>query len=115
MGKHFNIRNQTFQWTDSVARMMSLRVILFVSLFYGLLCQNDSDSDSNCECSDLKLRDSRTNKMIGECLTAYRGRYWCYVNENSECPDKRKSNREEGLYVSFVACKTYSQIPYALR
>merc|ERR1712189_69831 len=75
MGKHFNIRNQTFQWTDSVARMMSLRVIRFVSLFYGLLCQNDSDSDSNCECSDIKLRDSRTNKMIGECLTAYRGRY----------------------------------------
>ena len=60
---------------------------------------------SNCECSEITLLDSRTQKQIGNCITpAPNGRYYCYVSATSDCPDMRQSQRARGLYFSYEAC-----------
>merc|ERR1712236_172199 len=67
-----------------------------------------------CECETIILRDERTQQNIGNCLTSYQGRFWCYVSANSQCPDKRPSPRANGLYASYVACDLRGNrgIPY---
>merc|ERR1712212_202935 len=72
-----------------------LASLLFVGAAYG------------CDCSGTILEDAKTGLNIGECLTKYRGRYWCYVNPNSRCPDQKLSTRNGGaikLYYSYEAC-----------
>ena len=60
---------------------------------------------SNCECSEITLLDSRTQKQIGNCITpAPNGRYYCYVSATSDCPDMKQSQRARGLYFSYLAC-----------
>jgi len=64
----------------------------------------DDDYDLACDCTDAVKKDGNSGKTIGQCLTKINEKYWCYVDADSECSDKKKSAREEGLYWSFEAC-----------
>ena len=51
---------------------------------------------------------------IGNCLTSDRsGRYFCYVQATSGCPDKRSSSRSNGLFFSYQACDDEAVAPAA--
>merc|ERR1739842_216885 len=79
----------------SFTSFICLASLLFISAAYG------------CDCSGAILEDGNTGGNIGECLTQHRGEYWCYVNPNSNCPDKSLSSRSRGplkLYYSKAAC-----------
>merc|ERR1711872_625192 len=106
--------------------MQSLWIPLLFCFSYGILCQDDDDyydycdeypedypdecgdspnsDEDGCQCSDITLNDGNSGKNIGQCLTAIKGKFWCYVSESSTCSDKKKAARQEGLYYSFLAC-----------
>merc|ERR1711915_573032 len=76
---------------------------------------DDYSGDGDCECSDIFLLDKNSGKNIGNCLTAVKGKFWCYVSSTSECSDKTPSPRSSGLYYSFEACKSRVDEPFPLR
>merc|ERR1739838_748575 len=59
---------------------------------------------SNCECSDITLNDGNSGKNIGNCLTSFNGKFWCYVSSTSLCTDKKPAARAIGLFYSSKAC-----------
>merc|ERR1719385_685101 len=76
---------------------------------------DDYSGDGDCECSDIFLEDKNSGKNIGNCLTAVKGKYWCYVSSTSECSDKTPSPRSSGLFYSFEACKSRIDEPFPLK
>ena len=84
---------------------MKIQVLMFLAI---LLI--DAELVSGCQCNGLQLSDGNSGKQIGQCLTTIGGKYWCYVNSNSGCLDKRRSSRDSQLEYSFEACKSQSAI-----
>merc|ERR1711915_454298 len=60
--------------------------------------------DSNCECSDILLHDSKSDKNIGNCQTEDNGQFWCFISSTSQCEDKTPWPKSHGLFFSFKAC-----------
>merc|ERR1711878_112686 len=103
-----------------VSKRTTMKTLLFVAAFLAmaLAAPQGSNYYSNCECSDITLLDSFTQRQAGNCINPDPdGRYYCYVSATSDCPDKRQSQRANGLYASFVACNLRSLytagVPYA--
>merc|ERR1711915_663696 len=44
-------------------------------------------------------------KNIGNCLTSFKGNFWCYISSTSQCSDKKESARAPGLFYSFEGCE----------
>merc|ERR1712119_190157 len=100
-----------------VSKRTTMKTLLFVAAFLAMALAApqgsnyydyyDYDHDhSNCVCSEITLLDSRTQKPLGNCITAAprTRKYYCYVSHTSDCPDKRQSQRADGLYYSYEAC-----------
>merc|ERR1719318_1424262 len=60
---------------------------------------------TDCECVLITLMDGNSGKHIGNCLTPFKGEFWCYVTSTSSCSDKKESARANGLYFSFQGCQ----------
>jgi len=60
---------------------------------------------SSCSCNGKQFKGPG-NYPFGECITTdpKNGQYYCYVNSNTGCNDKKKSNRQANLYYSYEAC-----------
>merc|ERR1739838_698888 len=100
------------KWTLYSPKMIFPRVTIYLLLvaFPVVFSQNDYDGGddggdgSNCECSDITLNDGNSGKNIGNCLTSFNGKFWCYVSSSSPCTDKTPAARAIGLFYSFKAC-----------
>ena len=79
---------------------MKIPVLMFLAI--SLLI--DAKLVSGCQCNSLTLYDGNSRQQIGQCLTIFNNRFWCYVNPNSGCTDAQPSSRARGLFLSFNAC-----------
>merc|ERR1739844_40404 len=76
-----------------------------------LTCHTSPDTTTTipdtteCQCADITVKDGNSGKNIGNCLTQYNDKFWCYVTSTSTCEDKSISARSNGLFFSFTACK----------
>lgn len=61
----------------------------------------------NCRCNWVVRHDARKNAIVGHCQTKFRGKFWCYISDNSECRDKDQTRRKKhGMrYYSTSACQ----------
>merc|ERR1711915_145933 len=97
------------------------RMKFSLALLFVFVCCSSSfgkipfpPSNSDCRCTELTIFDKRTETHIGNCLTADRsGRFFCYVQATSGCPDKRSSSRVSGLFFSYEACEDFPVAPAA--
>merc|ERR1712215_64895 len=62
-------------------------------------------AEEDCECVDITVLDENSGKHIGNCLTQFNDKFWCYVTSTSPCSDKNDSARARGLYYSQIACQ----------
>merc|ERR1712212_801324 len=99
MGSQKDNSNQLSQQPSKMGftSFLCLASLLFVGAAFG------------CDCSGTITEDGNTGANLGgahgECLTKWGGRYWCYVNPNSPCPDKQLwSEGALKLYYSYEAC-----------
>merc|ERR1712109_289772 len=101
-------------------KMKFIIALIFLSAFVTFFQGCDADildiwngGHGNCECNLLLLED-RGNRYIGNCQVKGRtnGRYYCYVNPNSQCRDRRPSSRIKGLYYSYDACNSHINDPH---
>merc|ERR1711971_31637 len=92
MGSQKDNSNQLSQRPSKMGftSFICLASLLFVGVAYG------------CDCSGTITEDA--GGRHGECFTKWGGRYWCYVNPNSPCPDKMLwSEGAQRLYYSYEA------------
>ena len=83
-----------------------------LNLFYyqtgsGAFNGSDGSKADSCQCNGLKLDGPGGNKL-GECQSqGPTGKCFCYVNEDSPCPDIGESRRggSSKLYFSYHACE----------
>ena len=70
------------------------------------------DPHNYCQCQSTLVWDEAAQQHIGDCLTPYNGRHWCYA-EYGVCGDQVESSERPGLYYSFDACQTQNlqQVP----
>merc|ERR1712062_40085 len=62
--------------------------------------------ENNCECNGLLILDGLRNTHVGECLKKDATlQFFCYVDANSGCHDKRESSRSIGSFYSYKACE----------
>jgi len=80
----------------------SCGVVVITAFLVGFIFQ--FSHVSACSCKTMTIFDQKTQQPIGNCLTRYKGKYWCYVNPNSGCGDQGESTRAVGLYWSSQAC-----------
>ena len=57
-------------------------------------CQCNKDTEDDGECDTLGMDPRRTAHA----------KYWCFVDQDSECADKKESTISEGKFYSFQAC-----------
>lgn len=58
---------------------------------------------SGCICTPLTYVD-KYSRINGDCRTAYRGQNWCYISEDSDCTDAKRSRKFPILKWSHSAC-----------
>ena len=98
----------------SVAAVFLLAGIACHALDYGDYDAEPAlETGSDCMCTSIKLQDENTGLAAGDCLTrdSDTNELFCYVNFNSGCPDKFRSARAIGLFVSFKACENRNSDP----
>merc|ERR1712198_6098 len=93
------------------AKMFQSKSSVLIQLLPLLMLTNahpaqtlDEQVDPSCECSVITLLDKKSGLHIGNCLTPYEKRTWCYVSSTSTCSDGKESSSREGLFYSFEAC-----------
>ena len=80
-----------------------MKLVLIV-LFCGIVF---TDTVSACSCNGFSTYDTNYRYTVGECLSKYYGRKWCYVKHNAICSDKAYSSRSTAsnpLWWSYEAC-----------
>ena len=83
-----------------IALIITLGLMLYIDSASSEICNGD------CCCNGSTLLDADGYTAIGECNVKGRnGRKFCYVNYNSPCPDKRRSQRANGGFWSNFACE----------
>merc|ERR1712008_597960 len=103
MGIKESTLNPSTLQQNLVEPTMKIQVLMFLAIMLI-----DAELVSGCQCNGLQLPDGNSGRQIGQCLTTIGGRYWCYVNNNSGCYDKRRSSRNSLLEYSFDACQSFS-------
>ena len=95
-----------------------MKLVLIV-LFSGIVLM---DTVSACNCNGITQYDYNSGRNIGECLTTFNGRPFCYVDPYSGCSDQKYSSRstpDNQIFYSFNACQGISAqlepIPYIAR
>ena len=101
-----------------------MKLVLIV-LFSGIVLESESEYwslESACDCNGNTQYDYNSGRSIGECLTSFNGRPFCYVDPYSGCSDQEYSSRstpDNQIFYSFEACQgTLAQlepIPYIAR
>merc|ERR1712059_220656 len=62
-----------------------------------------TSSSKECRCNGLVI-EGRDGRLQGECTTRYRGKFFCYVDSRSGCPDKKRSQSLDDGFYSAEAC-----------
>ena len=81
-------------------------VLLLVTVLVLIAATSSScppEKTTPCRCNDLTKYEARARTRVGNCLTKYRGRKWCYVNYNADCGDVDRSS-DGASHFSFEAC-----------
>jgi len=86
---------------------MRKAAVFFSALVAVLLlyepCQ--ADPQEHCRCLNITFNDGSTGRTIGACKSQDRsGSFWCFVEAESGCEDKKPDDRHHGLYKSAIAC-----------
>merc|ERR1711874_102336 len=95
---------------------LTMKTILILGLFSVLALSvtghdHGDHGDPNCRCTTLTILDERTGFHVGNCLIRGNdGNFYCYISSTSDCPDKRRSQRANGLFYSTGACDNLGSI-----
>merc|ERR1711931_81903 len=60
--------------------------------------------DDTCKCADFTTWNNQLNREVGNCMTRYQGRRWCYIKALPPCKGEKESRTTDGLFYSFSAC-----------
>merc|ERR1712096_230541 len=83
-------------------------LVIFINQLYDLEAKPNHNGGRNCRCQTTLVWDNDTQQNIGNCLTKYSNKHWCYVSRKS-CTDAVESRKRPGLYYSYAACRRNQQ------
>ena len=88
--------------------VLVLGLVIFINQLQDLEAKPRNNGGRNCRCQSTIVWDKDTQQNIGNCLTKYHNKYWCYVSRGA-CTDVRESRKRPGIYYSYAACQRNQQ------